>query len=164
MVRPTDFDDPRETLVALLEDNWNAANTPSVGTPNFATAWLTNVDKARPLVTVTNREDTPKAAVGYTSIRGDGSGVSQRKRGFVFLNCWSDDRAPDEVSEKANPKQQAKEMWHECDRIILANAVGTGDLEALRTDGPMSDEESTSSGVLWRLHGRIEYEYELTPV
>lgn len=167
MVQPQDLEDPRVTLVGLLESSWDDTNTPSVGTPNFATSWLTRVDKSRPLVTVTNRDGTPKAATGYSSIRGDGSGVSARKRGFVLINCWGHDREPDEVGTKANPKTQAKEMWQEVERIILANATGTGDLEFLRTDGPMEGSRDadveTETGVMLRLHGRIDYEYTLTP-
>lgn len=166
MVAPTSLEDPRRTLLSLLESSWTKANVPSVGTPNFSTSWITRVDKQRPLVTLTNRNAAPKAAEGYSSIQGDGSGVNQRKRGFVFLNCWAQDRAPDGLDATANPKQQAAEMWQECDRIILAHATGTGNLDFLRLDGPMegeNEEVETATGVIRRLHGRIDYEYTLTP-
>lgn len=167
MVKPTDLEDPRVTLKNLLENNWTAGNTPSVDTPNFATEWIDRVDKNRPLVTVTNPNDTPTAPTGYSSIRGDGSGVNQRKRGFVFLNAWGEDRRPDEVDTKPNPKTQAREMWNEVERIILANPEGTGALEFLRTDGPMEGDDQdveTATGIMTRLHGRIDYQYTLTPV
>lgn len=169
MVQPQNLDDPRRTLVSLLESSWNSSNTPDVGasgTPNFATSWIDQVDDERPLVTVTNRNDQPTAASGYSSIQGDGSGVNARKLGFVFVNCWARDRDPEDVGTQPNPKDEAEQMWQEVERIVLANAVGTGDLEFLRTDGPMEGDDQeveTASDVLTRLHGRIEYQYTLTP-
>jgi hypothetical protein len=163
MTTPTALEDPRVTLLALLSAGWTPANTPTVGTPEFSTSWGGENDNLRPVVTVTDRNDTPTASRGYSSIRGDGSGVNARKRGFVMVNCWSETVEKGTVASSSNPKQEAKEMWAEVERIVLANFSGTGALEMLRTEGPSSAEETTATGKIVRLFGRIEYEYELTP-
>jgi len=162
MTLPKDLEDPRVTLLALLSAEWLPANVPSVGTPAFRTEWRGTMDDT-PVVTITNRDDVDIAARGYSSIRGDGSGVASRKRGSVFVNCWSGVFATGTRAANPNPKTQAKEMWAEVERIVIAHATGSGDLEFLRTDGPSSQDEGTDAEDLHRTFGRIEYEYQLTP-
>lgn len=162
MVKPTDFEDPKSTIYQLLKDNWDSSNTSNVGTPNFATRWINRSPKSPPLVTVTDRNITKRAAgPGFFAIRGDGSGGVNRKRGFVIVNCWVDD--VDDPSSGTDPQILLEEMWNEVERIALDNGTGTGDLEALSLSGPEDDVEEFSGWTSLRVFGRLEFEYVLTP-
>lgn len=163
MVQITSLEEPAVTIRDLLAAGWNAANTVLASAPDVSTGWWDR-SNVRPQVTVTPlpQEEDTGSRTGWSSIRGDGSGLNQRVLGEVQVDCWAQ-RDPDDVSGP-NPKTVVWDLASEVKRIVTANATGgTGSLEWLGyLDGGRTVDTSASPAV-FRYTLTVRFGYVLTP-
>lgn len=160
MTAPENLEDPIVTIAALLADNWDDANTPSLGSaPKISTGWWSH-DSDRPQVTVTNRDDSAALATetGWTGLAP--GGLARDVLGQCLVQAWA---ARDQDRGGPDPRKVRAEMGREIQRILLANAqTPPGDLTFLGWEGPSDDEDRDEADrLVFRQIYTVVYGYEL---
>lgn len=108
----TSISDPKLVVKDLLEQEWQAENTPESSPPRIFTGWP-DEDMAGPSVTVGPDEESPTSDTGFTGIKPDGSGPTSERRGTVTVNTWAE-----RPTSEANPKQTTFAFRQEIERIL----------------------------------------------
>lgn len=114
-------DDPAETLMHLLRNEWDPTNTHDI-TPRVHTGWY-DYGAGGQQVTITNPREVPVNAgtgtTGWTAMGSGGRGV-QLIAGEIDINTWPGTRDDTDV----NPKALSSAMKNEVKRILADHDHG----------------------------------------
>lgn len=153
--------DPVLSILNLLQNNWNNANTSIGYDPDIHSGWHAS-DAGNPQVTVSNPEESPinGGTTGYAAIAADGSGGTQELDGIVNVDCWSDR----DVESSVNPKKLTFEFTEEIRRIVKANQTNATDLRLIAYGGrnfvpPGGDEDPPT----FHYNVPVQYGYRSRP-
>lgn len=153
---PIPASEPKVLILALIKDNWIAANIAGTLTPAFHTGWW-NPKSIGPQVTFTGGDEAYQGDSGYGAIGA--AGPVQIVNGQISANCWAS--RSEGVAGSQNPKLITYDMANEIRRIVLANAVLVTDLEYVsiitvneippETDvSPLTFRKNVTVGYNWR--------------
>lgn len=156
-------DDPVESIMHLLRDEWEPDNTHGV-TPRTHTGWF-DFGAGGQQVTVTNPREDPVGGgdTGWTAVGPGGRGV-QLRVGSLDVNCWPGTREDTaSIDGGVNPKALSHAMKNEVVRIIADHDHGVIDGDPVFNSlAPTStqripDQEGASTIYRWLIETRYTY-------
>lgn len=145
--------DPKLSIMALVKDNWNAANVIGSTTPDFHTGWV-NPANPSAQATFTNPDERAQGESGYGALSA--GGPVQIFDGLLYLDFWAC-----RLDGQPNPKALIRDMAMESRRIIQANwdaitglefiAIGSmGEVPPERDSDPIRFHYAATARYRWR--------------
>ena len=120
-------EDPKMTIMNLLDNNWDSSNTSISTNPKISTGWWDKSNNT-PQVSVTNRQDLGE---GASFNDGGGEGVGRDETTTVLVTAFAQRQ-----DGEPNPKKLSFEFQQEAARIIGNNAGSIGDFYLTTVDSP----------------------------